>query len=130
MLANADLSVSALRWRASRSSPDIGGSRILVTPPRPRTLGKDSVTPYSGLNSPASYPTTGFRDRPASQTSAARCRPDRLADRKTAPRRLLINEASGGPLSFASGVAAVLFTIIYFDSLAPADLRCTYAAAG
>src|SRR5208282_4569640 len=47
--ATAAFNVSALRSRACRSSSDIAGSRIFTTPVCPRTLGRESVTPYLGL---------------------------------------------------------------------------------
>lgn len=66
ILANADLSASAQCRRATRSSSDIGGSRFLTTPLCPRTLGKDSVTPYSTL-----YEATGMTARSFRSTVSA-----------------------------------------------------------
>ena len=63
ILANADLRVSALRCSASRSSSDIGGSRILDTPLRPRTLGNDNLTSYSALYKAIGMTAGSFRDR-------------------------------------------------------------------
>src|SRR5215469_15737467 len=47
---SASRNLSALRSSACRSSADISGSRIRLTPLRPRMLGNDSVVPYFGLN--------------------------------------------------------------------------------
>jgi hypothetical protein len=45
MRSSALFKASALLRSPSRSSSDISGSSTSITPPRPTTLGRDSVTP-------------------------------------------------------------------------------------